>query len=161
MKQIQLTQGKVALVDDEDYKWLSKFKWYAYYNRYSGHWYAARSVGPTGKQITVFMHREILAATHGVLVDHKDGNGLNNHRYNLRLATTAQNQHNRGKPRNNTSGYKGVVWNKLYEKWQAQIGIGGRQKNLGYFVNLEDAARAYNVAALEHFGEFAKLNEIP
>ncbi len=155
MKQVQLTQGKVALVDDEDFERLSKFKWHALYTK--GHWYAVRTMD---KRL-IFMHREIMAAPSRAQVDHKDGNGLNNQQYNLRLATNAQNGRNRGKQHNNTSGYKGVYWNKQDRKWRANIRCDGRIIHLGYFVNSEDAARAYNDAAIKYFGEFAKLNEIP
>jgi len=154
MKEITLTRGKIALVDDDDFEWLSKFRWRAYRNQ-CGCWYARRG------ESSIFMHREILGEPLGVEVDHRDGDGLNNQRYNLRLATHSQNLCNRGKQRNNTSGYKGVSWFKRVGKWHARIQINGRDKHLGYFDILEEAARAYNVAALEHFGEFAKLNEIP
>lgn len=155
MKEIPLTQGKVALVDDCDFERLSRFRWYAACNHGYG-WYAVRCV----KRKHVYMHCEILNVQRGIRVDHKDGNGLHNWRNNLRPATSAQNMSNRGKQIDNTSGYKGVTWSKDRSVWIAKIGVNGKSKYLGWFDDTESAARAYNDAALMYHREFAKLNEI-
>lgn len=158
MKEIPLTQGQVAIVDDEDYEWLSAFSWHAKFNPGTKTYYAERSVyTPTGVR-TFGMHRDIIGATLGTEVDHLDRDALNNRRYNLRTCTTSQNQANRGAPVNNTSGFKGVTWNKSSQKWQAQIETMDRKLYLGVFASKETAARAYDVKATELFGEFAYIN---
>jgi hypothetical protein len=96
----------------------------------------------------------------GYYIDHIDGNPSNNKLENLRLANQKENSRNSKKPKNNTSGYKGVHWNKEKEKWQARVMINTITKHIGYFEDLIEAAKAYNEAALKYHGEFAKLNEI-
>lgn len=155
MREIELTQGKVALVDDADYERVSRHKWCA--SRNGRTWYAIRrEYNPKPKQ--VFLHRFILDAPDSAEVDHKDGNGLNCQRDNLRLATHAQNQRNQKRRVTNKSGYKGVSWYGRDKKWRAVIGIGGKVKTLGCYATAEEAARAYDEAARELFGEFAKTN---
>lgn len=92
------------------------------------------------------------------LVDHINGNRQDNRIANLRLATTSENLCNRGKPRNNTSGFKGVSWNTKFQIWQATIKFNGRNKNLGRFASREKAAEAYSKAALQYHGDFANLD---
>jgi hypothetical protein len=158
MREIPLTQGQVALVDDEDYERLSAFKWQVRRGRYT--FYAQRGVTVSaGVQRTVQMHRVILDAPRDMDVDHRDGNGLNNQRENLRLCTNTENQRNKRRYVNNTSGYKGVHWAKNVGKWWAYIHVDGAYKNLGYFTSKEDAARAYDEAAVKYYGEFAFLNK--
>lgn len=152
MKQIPLTQGMYALVNDADYDALKVFKWRAQAGRNT--YYAVRE--ERGK--TTGMHRQILEAAPGIEVDHIDRNGLNNTRENLRLATRLQNSVNRKQGRNNTSGFRGVYWNKASGKWMSRIGIKGRTVSLGVYTDLIEAARAYDAKALELFGEFAVLN---
>lgn len=118
-------------------------------------WYAAASDKGTRKLIK--MHRLILNAPHGTEVDHRDGNGLNNTRDNLRLAVGGQNKHNRGPLRNNKSGYKGV-WQTKPNQWGVQITHNSVHIHVGVFTSPEDAARAYDAKAKELFGEFAWLN---
>jgi AP2 domain len=153
MKKIKLTQGKFAIVDDDDFVWLNKWKWH-YDNGYA----ARRST--TGKLL--YMHREILEK-HGYTnfqhTDHINHNGLDNRFSNLRPATVSQNQGNKKKQKNNTSGYKGVSWDKRRNKWQVYIKINGKQKHLGYYDDIEDAKAAYDKSAKELFGEFAFTNE--
>ena len=157
MKEITLTQRKIALVDDCDYEWLSQRNWAAFKDR--NIWYAMTNIrDATGHFRSITMHRLILGATKGMKVDHRDGNGLNNQRHNLRAATNHQNLCNRGAPSNNTSGFKGVSWHKRRNKWQANIGINYKKKYLGLFDSAIDAACAYDAAARELHGEFAKLN---
>lgn len=105
------------------------------------------------------MHNEILSVAKGRRVDHRDGDGLNNQRCNLRAATNIQNQHNSRKHKNGvTSRFKGVSRAQKRDAWVARITIDGKIKYLGYFKDDCDAARAYDKAAIEHFGEFAKVN---
>jgi len=155
MKQIELTQGKIAIVDDCDYEWLSQWKWH--YN--SGRGYAARN-SSRPNQKTLWMHHVILehAGIDFIHIDHIDRDKLNNRRKNLRPATLSQNQWNQKKYRNNTSGFKGVYKNR--NKWCAQIRVNGKRIHIGYFVDLKEAALAYNEAAKKYHGEFSCLNEV-
>jgi hypothetical protein len=156
MKEIRLSQNKTAIVDDSDYERINRWKWSAHSNK--GKWYAVRFVGTWPLQECIRMHRTILDAPAGVLIDHRDGDGLNNTRSNLRLCNTIQNAQNRNKQINNTSGYKGVSWAKWANSYRAQIWDNTKKIHLGYFKNAEDAARAYDVAAQKYHGEFAVLN---
>lgn len=157
IKYIPLTQGKVAIVDAADYALLSQWKWCA---RQDGKtWYATRNGhDPDGKRITVRMHRQILDAPLGAEVDHRNADGLDNRRANLRLATKAENGRNRSAPSNNTSGYKGVSWNKRHQEWYAHITADKKRKHLGHYDSQESAALAHDRAARELYGEFAKTN---
>lgn len=155
-KLIPLTQGKFAIVDAEDYDQFSQDKWFA--KRRRGWVYAARTTSrSTPQRRTVWMHREIINASKGMMCDHKDHNGLNNSKSNLRLCTNSQNQQNQKPRTTGTSKYKGVNWHKN-NKWQARIGFNGRRIYLGLFDNQIDAAVAYDRKAVELFGEFACLN---
>lgn len=157
MKSIELSQGKVAIVDAADYERLSLHKWCAMKQRHT--WYAVRSILlPSGRQTTVYMHREIMGLPSKVKVDHKDGDGLNNWRDNLRSATDQQNCFNAVARKNKSSQYKGVSLFKKVNKWEAYITLDGKQRRLGFFSNEEDAARAYDAAARLLFGEFARFN---
>lgn len=153
MKLISLTQGKFAKVDDEDFEWLNQWKWYCKEG------YACRN-GRTenGNRCTVMMHRDILNTPNELDGDHKDGDKLNNQRYNLRSCTRGQNKRNSDKHLDSKSPYKGVFWIERLKKWQASITVNYKQKYLGVFLNAEDAARAYDAAAKEYHGEFAKTN---
>jgi len=156
MKEIQLTQGKVAFVDD-DYESLSKHKWCADKGSYA--FYAVRNCRCTlgGKRHSVRMHRQLMGTPLGMETDHQDGNGLNNQRYNLRVCTKAENQYNQ-RCRTGSNKFKGVSWYKQTNKWQAQIMIEGKNVSLGYFDSEIEAAKKYDEAALRLFGEFAFLN---
>ena len=155
MKEIQLTQGKVTLIDDEDFEKVNQFKWY-----YLNVGYAVRSVWINNKCNTILLHRYLLGLKKGdsIEVDHIDGNKLNNIRYNLRECTGKQNKCNKLKLITNTSGYKGVYWHKGAQKWCAQIATNGIHVYLGLYSNLNDAAFAYDNAALKYHGKFANLN---
>lgn len=154
MQTIMLTQGKVALVDDEDYDWLSQWKWCA--TRASKNkWYAKRRTKNNDKTPgqSLYMHR-VLVGTEAREVDHKDGNGLNNQRVNLRPATRMQNGANMR--RRSKRMYHGVT--RTQHAWLARIHVNYRTIHLGSFRTIEQAARAYDAAAKEKFGEFAHLN---
>lgn len=162
MKEIKLTQGKFTQVDDEDYDYLKQFKWIAT-NPGGNIYYAVRKQkmenGKRGRNIR--MHREILGITDPrINGDHKDHNGLNNQRYNLRVATPAQNRANSRPVKNSSSKYLGVYWNKAARKWRAKIKKDYKGIYLGSFTNEIDAAKAYNDAAIKFHGEFANLNII-
>jgi hypothetical protein len=155
-REIPLTQGKVALVDDEDYEWLSQYKWCVSRSN-NRKWYAETRIN--GK--LVYMHRMIMNAQPGETVDHRDGNVANNQRYNLRICTIAENLRNRGASQRvgRYSRYKGVTMDKRNGKWMASIkSAEGRQIHLGYFTSELSAALAHDVAAKLYHGEFAWLN---
>ena len=157
MKQVYLTQGKIALVDDSDYEKVVCYKWYA--TLIHNTWYARRNV--TKKCKYAFLHSFILEqdSYNGYEIDHINGNGLNNIRSNLRLCTHKQNTHN-SPSRGGTSQYKGVSWAKKKHKWAADITPNGIHKFLGYFDDEVTAALAYNKAAMLYFKEFAYLNNV-
>jgi len=158
MKKIKLTQGKFALVDDEDFEELNQYKWHVNFQR--GRWYAVRWA-PRNKdkrRTKIHMHREILKPSKTMEVDHIDRNGLNNQRHNLRVATKGQNMMNR--PAWGTSKYKGVYWHKENCKWAAHIYVKKTQHFLGLYENELEAALAYNCAARKYFGEFATVNPV-
>lgn len=151
MKKIPLTQGKFAIVDDDDYPMLVKHNWHALKSR--GTYYARRKIG-TNKLIQ--MHRLILNADITQQIDHINGNGLDNRKNNMRLCTHAQNNMNKNKIWSK-SGFKGVTLN--HHKWSARITVNNKIKYLGRYKNIKDAARAYDLAAIKFFGNFAKTNE--
>jgi hypothetical protein len=154
MKEIPLTKGKVALVDDADYEWLMQWNWYAWFSPRSKTWYARRSNGDQ----KLYMHREILRAGQGVTVDHADHQTLNNQRYNLRSCSQSLNMANQVISSANSSGFKGVCWDSNRGRWHCGIMVNKRKKNIGRFSSVTDAARAYDAAAVEIFGEFALTN---
>jgi hypothetical protein len=157
MKKIKLTQNKFALVSDIDYAYLNQFKWYSLHIR--DVFYAVRKVNKK----TILMHRVILERmgfTNFKQGDHRDRNSLNDQRRNLRVATHGENQQNKNKQCNNTSGYKGVIWDRVHGKWLARIKVGGLVKCAGSFTNKLDAAKAYNDAAKKYHKEFARLNPV-
>lgn len=170
---IPLTQGFVAIVDDEDFERVNAFKWYAHAGGSKcGIAYAQRTVritrGRGGKSRKYQLHRFILGCEHGdgKIVDHIDGNPLNNQRSNLRVTDARGNATNiTSSAQQKRGGFKGVTWHPKGKKWQAQIGAGavkpcGRRRSiyLGLYADPVDAARAYDAAALKYHGEFAALN---
>lgn len=149
-KRIPLSKGKFAIVDDEDFERVNQFKWGLLQGRYAQRNASAKN--PYGR-----MHRFILQAPPELNVDHINGNGLDNRKCNLRLCTQAQNVQNSKMPKTNVSGFKGVSQVKS-GNWRAQISVDNTSKALGTFKTKEEAARAYDRAALEYYGEFARLN---
>lgn len=152
---IPLTQGKFAIVDAIDYERISTFKWYA--AKEGKTWYAQRM---NEQHSTEKMHRVIIDINDPLLqVDHRDRNGLNNQRSNLRIATRTQNKANMPKRADGVSSpYKGVSWNKNKRKWCSSIGVNRVRIHLGTFTDEIAAALAYDAAALKFFGEFSFLN---
>lgn len=161
MKEIPLSKGYVALVDDEDYDRLTAMgRWY-----FGGDGYAIRSVNykkPNGRwsSKTIRMHRIIMNTPDGMDTDHKDTDRLNNQKSNLRICTRSQNKMNTNLRAGSTSGYKGVTWSKSRRKWGSVINLKGKTVWVGFFSDKLEAAKAYNAAALEHYGEFARLNDV-
>lgn len=160
MKRIKLTQGKYAMVDDSDFRWLNQWRWYAALDKKNRTFYAQRHCWnkQTKKDEIVRMHRLILDAPKGKMVDHISGDCLDNRRENIRVVSHQENSLNRRIQKDNTSGFKGVHWNKQSGKWTACIQKGRVSFFLGYFVEREEAARAYDEAASKLHGEFARLN---
>ncbi len=163
VKEIALTQGKIALVDDVDYEYLMQWKWCYAYNGGRGSGYAATGWRDENGSLTIKYMHQLLAKRLGFngIVDHMNHDGLDNRRYNLRECTNKQNLANRRKFQNCSSRYKGVCKLKTgRKKWKAQIVANYINKNLGCYHNEWIAAIAYNLAAIYHFGEFAALNTV-
>ncbi|MCJ7777394.1 MAG: AP2 domain-containing protein [Sedimentisphaerales bacterium] len=157
-RRIDLGEGEWTIVEPDDYYRLKNFKWFLSGN--GTKFYAARSIkiGP-GQTKIVRLHREIMNPPPGLLVDHRNGNGLDNRRANLRPATHSQNMYNKPKTKSKTSSrFIGVTFNKGRRKWETRIYYQKRKIWLGRFDDEIDAARAYDKAALEYHGEFARLN---
>ena len=159
MKQIPLTQGKFALVDDQDFELVNKVKWYAIeMNKGKGLFYARRHITVDGKDKMQYLHRFLLGVTNSkIKVDHKDGDGLNNVRNNIRLATHSQNLQNRGSQNNSGSKYKGVCFENFTKSYRMQITINGKTIRSRH-KNEIDAAKEYDRMAKILHGEFANTN---
>jgi hypothetical protein len=157
MKLIPLTKGKFAQVDDADFEWLNQWKWSANGTADKAVRRGTKVDDVPGKLI--LMHRVVLGlpSTQHPHVDHKDCNGLNNQRCNLRICNQSQNQANQRLSKNNTSGYKGVVWHSGANKWMARIVVHRKGIYLGIFIDKLEAVKAYRRAAVEYFGEFARF----
>ncbi len=151
MKKIELTKGKYALVDDNDYDFLMKWKWC-----FNGRCAVRHSRKLEKGKTSIFMHRVILQTPDGLDTDHKNQNALDNRRNNLRVCSRSENMGNRGKQINNTVGFKGIVWHK--NRWVARVRGKNKKMHIGRFDNKIEAARAYDKMAIEVFGEFASLN---
>lgn len=156
MKEIQLTQGKFALVDDTNFEMVNQFKWFALKNR--RRFYAARKVRkPDGGWTTFYLHRFLMPGVFSI--DHIDGNSLNDQMSNLRPASPRQNKQGFQLKREGvTSQFRGVSWHKTGQKWRVDIRFAGKTIYLGLLSSEQDAAMAYDVAARKIFGEFASAN---
>jgi len=157
-RKIPLGEGKFTIVSPQDYYWLNVFHWYPEVK--GPNTYAVRAVSIPEKRRTmiVSMHREIMNHPAGYVVDHKNCDGLNNLRSNLRRATKAQNTQNRRKRKNTSSQYIGASYDKNYKKWASQIVYEGKKIWLGRFDSEIEAAKAYDEAAKKYHGEFARIN---
>jgi hypothetical protein len=156
-RRIYLGEGEFTILDPRDYYRLSKFQWYI--KGSFGKFYAARNYKYDSRQTkTVSMHREIMNAPKGLLVDHRNRDGLDNRRANLRLATYSENNCNKAKRKNTSSRFVGVCFNKQLNRWGAYIKPQGKKIFLGYFDSETDAGKAYDEAAKKYHGEFACLN---
>jgi len=152
-KQIPLTKGQFALIDDEDYERVGQYKWTLDKNGY-----AVRKAGGRKNPKKLMLHRFILEAPAGHDVDHINRDSLDNTRANLRICTRSQNNANRISLPGSSSQYKGVSWNRNRQRWQVFQCAYGNRRYLGYFVSEAEAAIAYDDAAYESFGDFARLN---
>ena len=146
MKEIPLTKGQFAIVDDADFDWLSRYSWISDTSGYAVRRYSR-----------IPMHRMVSSPNREQEVDHMNGNKLDNQRANLRNCTRKENARNR-KQNTGTSQYKGVYWEKAAKCWRADIRVDYKLRFLGRFPSEIDAARAYDAAARQYFGEFARLN---
>jgi len=148
-----------AQVDDSDFEFLNSFMWYGQ-PQLTGKYYAVRqSLLENGKQRTVRMHMVIMNTPKGKHTDHKDGDGLNNQRNNLRICTPGQNQMNKIGSKNVTSKYKGVWYCKNKKGWMVAIRAYNKRMPIGRFKTEENAAIAYNIFAEKYHGEFANYNK--
>jgi len=158
MVEIPLTQGQVALIDDDDFDLVSKHKWFAHWSPEIKSFYALTNIRkPNGKWSIIGMHRLIMGAKKGQQVDHIHHRTLDNRKSELRLCSPSQNQHNQGIRASNTSGYKGVSWHRQRQKWRAQIRLNRKNKYLGLYDTPEQAHAAYCLAAAELHGDFARV----
>lgn len=150
MPYIELTKCEFALVDDEDYAELSQHRWYAQTTK--GGFYAARR---DHNGAFKYLHRVIMNEPEGMVVDHINGNTLDNRRSNLRICTQSQNTKNRiGYRKATASGHKGITWCKDTNKWRAQLKIDYKNRTFGRFENLDDAIKARKEAEEKYFGSF-------
>lgn len=158
MKVIELTRGKKAIVDDEDYEKVTNFSWHFNPNGYAESYFVDQE---TGKTICIRMHRMIMGAEKNQMIDHVNGNGLDNRKENLRFCTRSQNAVNSKLNKNNSSGFKGVcrAKNSTAKIWKAQVQTKRKPIYLGLFENPIDAARAYDETIERIFGEFALTNK--
>jgi len=157
VKEIQLTQGKIALVDDGDFESVTRFKWHVSSENYAETTSYIGSVGGQHKYAYMSMHRLIMRPPEGMEVDHRHHNTLDCRRSKMRICTKSQNQHNQLKQKG-SSKFKGVSWHKRATKWMVKLQNDGKAIHLGYFHDEETAARAYDDKARELFGEFAHTN---
>ena len=160
MKKIKLTQGQFALIDNEDFERVSKYKWHADYNKTTKSYYAKTTpyIGHN-KSKNIRMHRFIMNVPRVLQVDHINKNTLDNRKSNLRFCTREQNMWN-SKSRSGTSKYKGVSFDKQKKKWMARISSNRKIMHIGYYISQKDAAIAYNKKAKKIHGDFAFLNLI-
>lgn len=158
MKRIFIGRSKYlqfdfALVDDDIYDYLNQWRWHG-----DSKGYVIRRVRKGGKKLVVQMHREVMKTPEGMVTDHIDGNRYDNRRENLRVCTDGENKRNRGRAVNNPTPYKGAYWQKQIGRWYSRIQVDNKSIYLGTFGTPEEAAMAYDRAALRYHGEFARLN---
>lgn len=155
-REIPLTRGMVAIVDSEDYEWLNQWKWHLHPQGYAIRWVPNKAkTGPKSK--TILMHRLIMNPEPNRHIDHVNGKVYDNRRENLRICSVSQNRMNQKKTRGK-SKYKGVSWNKSRNSWVVSIKKDTKSYWLGTYKDEIEAALAYNLAAVQYHGEFARLN---
>jgi hypothetical protein len=160
MKQIKLTGGKIVLVDNEDFEYLNQWKWYLGRDGYAYRTKFIKRINGKLIKKNISMHRYLAKTPKGLETDHINHNRLDNRKKNLRIVTATQNRMNNLPHKNNSSGYKGVSWDKTRNKWIVFIKYNGKGHNVGRFSTKEEAALVYNKMAEEHFGQYAYLNQI-
>ena len=164
MKRIELTQGYWAIIDDEDFEMLMRFHWQAnrlIYAKMDSEFVAVRTCYcpfDNKHKHTIFMYRQILSCPRGMVVDHINHNQLDNRKENLRICTTMQNKQNGSSHKGSSSQYKGLCWFPPTKRWQAYIRVNTKKVHLGYFLDEQAAASAYDKAAVKHFKQFANTN---
>jgi hypothetical protein len=158
--EVVLTKGQRALIDREDLPLVQGRFWYVKGDPDRTH-YAMTTVRTKAGWEALSMHRLLLNVLPGFQVDHRNGNGLDNRRFNIRIATVVDNARNTRIHRDNKVGFKGVHFDKRNGKFRAHIGLNGRSRYIGSYKTAENAAKAYDEAAIEYFGEFARLNFPP
>jgi hypothetical protein len=154
MKKIPLSKGMFALVDDEDFEELNKYRWFSDKAGYIiGHYVVAKGE----KRKTVKMHRVLMKTPRGMTVDHINGDKRDNRKKNLRNCSYSENMMNKGRTSSNTSGFKGVYWHNFGKRWCSAIKVQGKKKHIGSFSTKEEAYEAYCKAAKLYHGEFANF----
>jgi ABC-type ATPase involved in cell division len=148
-------------IDDEDYKWIKELNYCVNRKEIEKHglYYFFRNIHVDGKRTATKLHREIMGCVYGdrKIVDHINGNTLDNRKCNLRICTQAENKRNQKIRKTNISGLKGVSWHKKTGKWVAQINTGGKHKHLGLFMDIKEAYSAYCEASKKYHGEYGRV----
>lgn len=152
---VPLSQGLFALIDSADADLVGKYNWCVRQGKWGPYAMRAKKIG--GIKHYIYLHRFIMRPADGLMVDHKNRDGLDNRRCNLRICTASQNNGNKTIQKNNTSGFKGVTWSKANRRWVAQIVVNKKNIYLGSSANAEIAAELYRKAAAEFHGEFARF----
>lgn len=156
-KEIKLSRGYVAIIDDEDYECIAKRKWWTSYSR--GKLYAKTAFFIDGKRIDLKLHHEIIVVPIGLEVDHINGNGLDNRKENLRVCVHQENTQNKITRRQDGKASRFTGVSRRNGAWYARITKDGKTTNIGVFKTEENAATAYNIFADKLFGDFARMNE--
>jgi len=160
MKLIKLTQGFSATIDDNMEERVSYFRWCVQESTPDIRYYAVTNMWKGSKELKLYMHQLIMGTPIDKVIDHKNGDGLDNRVENLRICSYQQNSLNSRCRSGCTSKYRGVSWYKFYNKWTVYISINRKHTSIGNFENEVDAALAYNEKAIKYHGEFARLNII-
>ena len=161
MKLLPLTKDKFALVDDDDYYWLSQWNWFAV--EIKNTWYARRSkkkgVLRSNEKYEIYLHRIVMRCSDiDFVIDHLDKNGLNNQKENLRMCTKSENNKHTSSHKNSSSQYLGVSYDKNRNKWSANLMNNGKRILFKRYNTEIEAAKAYDITAKTQFGVYANLN---